>query len=160
MTCFKTPSTSMKRIWAQVRRTARLLDDVPPIHQAKDTARDAIISIKRLQSLALWLDCCGLSTKTTTLHHEQQRWRKRTTRRGGGGSDGSFQQVKQQRCIASFAWSNAFLTHHTALQYNTLLFSDVCTKYQEASKIVNLCLSGLVEQCVAGAKIVDLCQVR
>mmetsp|Transcript_5105 Transcript_5105/g.9385 ORF Transcript_5105/g.9385 Transcript_5105/m.9385 type:complete len:400 (-) Transcript_5105:164-1363(-) len=36
--------------------------------------------------------------------------------------------------------------------------SDVCTKYQEASKIVNLCLSGLVEQCVAGAKVVDLCQ--
>ena len=37
--------------------------------------------------------------------------------------------------------------------------SDVCTKYQEASKIVNLALSGLVQQCVPGAKIIDLCQV-
>jgi hypothetical protein len=36
--------------------------------------------------------------------------------------------------------------------------SDVCTKYQEASKIVNLCLQGLIGQCVPGAKIVDLCQ--
>jgi len=36
--------------------------------------------------------------------------------------------------------------------------SDVCTKYQEAAKIVNLALTGLVSQCVAGAKIIDLCQ--
>lgn len=36
--------------------------------------------------------------------------------------------------------------------------SDVCTKYQEASKIVNLALTGLVTQCVAGVKIIDLCQ--
>jgi len=36
--------------------------------------------------------------------------------------------------------------------------SDVCTKYQEASKIVNLALTGLVSQCVVKAKIVDLCQ--
>jgi hypothetical protein len=51
--------------------------------------------------------------------------------------------------------------HHTTLQYTLSHYrSDVCTKYQEASKIVNLCLSGLVEQCVAGAKVVDLCQVR
>uniref|UniRef100_A0A7S2A2K4 Peptidase M24 domain-containing protein n=1 Tax=Trieres chinensis TaxID=1514140 RepID=A0A7S2A2K4_TRICV len=36
--------------------------------------------------------------------------------------------------------------------------SDVCTKYQEASKIVNLALTGLVSQCLPGAKIIDLCQ--
>lgn len=36
--------------------------------------------------------------------------------------------------------------------------SDVCTKYQEASKIVNLTLEGLVQQCVPGAKILDLCE--
>jgi len=36
--------------------------------------------------------------------------------------------------------------------------SDVCTKYQEASKIVNLALQGLVSQCVPGAKIIDLCE--
>jgi len=36
--------------------------------------------------------------------------------------------------------------------------SDVCSKYQEASKIVNLALTGLVSQCVSGAKIIDLCQ--
>jgi len=36
--------------------------------------------------------------------------------------------------------------------------SDVCTKYQEASKIVNLALTGLVSQCVTGAKIIDLCK--
>lgn len=38
-------------------------------------------------------------------------------------------------------------------------FSDVCTKYQEASKIVNLALKGLMEQCVVGAKVLDLCKV-
>lgn len=36
--------------------------------------------------------------------------------------------------------------------------SDVCTKYQEASKIANLALTGLVGMCLPGAKIVDLCQ--
>uniref|UniRef100_A0A7S4JM53 Peptidase M24 domain-containing protein n=1 Tax=Odontella aurita TaxID=265563 RepID=A0A7S4JM53_9STRA len=36
--------------------------------------------------------------------------------------------------------------------------SDVCTKYQEASKIVNTALEGLVGQCLPGAKIIDLCQ--
>jgi methionine aminopeptidase len=35
--------------------------------------------------------------------------------------------------------------------------SDVCTKYQEASKIVNLALTGLLSQCVPGARILDLC---
>ena len=33
----------------------------------------------------------------------------------------------------------------------------MCTKYQEASKIVNLALTGLISQCVPGAKILDLC---
>eukprot|EP00934_Nitzschia_sp_Nitz4_P001419 Nitzschia sp. Nitz4//scaffold180_size44305//4424//6272//NITZ4_007234-RA/size44305-snap-gene-0.63-mRNA-1//-1//CDS//3329539452//1419//frame0 len=36
--------------------------------------------------------------------------------------------------------------------------SDVCTKYQEAAKIVNLTLEGLVGQCVVGAKVLDLCE--
>lgn len=36
--------------------------------------------------------------------------------------------------------------------------SDVCTKYQEAAKIVNLALTGLVSQCQPGAKILDLCE--
>lgn len=36
--------------------------------------------------------------------------------------------------------------------------SDVCTKYQEAAKIVNLALQGLVGQCVPGAKIIDICE--
>ena len=40
------------------------------------------------------------------------------------------------------------------------IISDVCTKYQEASKIVNLALQGLISQCVPGAKIVDLCKVN
>lgn len=34
----------------------------------------------------------------------------------------------------------------------------MCTKYQEASKIVNLALEGIVGQCVPGAKILDLCE--
>ena len=38
------------------------------------------------------------------------------------------------------------------------LNSDVCTKYQEASKIVNLTLEGLVAQTVVGAKVLDLCK--
>jgi len=37
--------------------------------------------------------------------------------------------------------------------------SDVCTKYQEAAKIVNLALQGLISQCVPGAKVMDLCKV-
>jgi len=36
--------------------------------------------------------------------------------------------------------------------------SDVCTKYQEAAKITNLALQGLIGQCVPGAKIIDLCE--
>ncbi|KAL9186700.1 hypothetical protein ACHAXT_005938 [Thalassiosira profunda] len=36
--------------------------------------------------------------------------------------------------------------------------SDVCTKYQEASKIVNLALTGLISQCVPGASVLDLCK--
>eukprot|EP00522_Entomoneis_paludosa_P013672 CAMPEP_0172439414 /NCGR_PEP_ID=MMETSP1065-20121228/412_1 /TAXON_ID=265537 /ORGANISM="Amphiprora paludosa, Strain CCMP125" /LENGTH=479 /DNA_ID=CAMNT_0013188095 /DNA_START=243 /DNA_END=1683 /DNA_ORIENTATION=+ len=36
--------------------------------------------------------------------------------------------------------------------------SDVCTKYQEAAKIVNLALTGLVGQIKAGAKVLDLCE--
>lgn len=36
--------------------------------------------------------------------------------------------------------------------------SDVCTKYQEASKIVNLTLEGLVSQTVVGAKVLELCE--
>ena len=30
--------------------------------------------------------------------------------------------------------------------------SDVCTKYQEASKIVNLALTGLLSQCLPGGE--------
>lgn len=36
--------------------------------------------------------------------------------------------------------------------------SDVTTKYQEAAKIVNLALQGLVGQCLPGAKVIDLCE--
>lgn len=36
--------------------------------------------------------------------------------------------------------------------------SDVCTKYQEASKIVNLTLEGIATQCLPGAKVLDICQ--
>ena len=36
--------------------------------------------------------------------------------------------------------------------------SDVCTKYQEAAKICNLALQGLIAQCVPGAKVLDLCE--
>lgn len=38
------------------------------------------------------------------------------------------------------------------------ILSDVCTKYQEAAKIVNLTLEGLVGQCIPGAKVIDLCE--
>jgi len=40
----------------------------------------------------------------------------------------------------------------------TLTNSDVCTKYQEASKIVNLALQGMIGECVPGAKVLDLCK--
>ena len=53
-----------------------------------------------------------------------------------------------------FAQSN-FVSFHD----NYAVISDVCTKYQEASRIVNLALTGLVSQAVAGAKVIDLCQV-
>lgn len=39
---------------------------------------------------------------------------------------------------------------------NFLNSSDVCTKYQEAAKIVNLTLEGLIGQCIPGAKVLDL----
>jgi hypothetical protein len=34
----------------------------------------------------------------------------------------------------------------------------VTTKYQEAAKIANLALTGVLQQCVAGAKLTDLCK--
>lgn len=43
--------------------------------------------------------------------------------------------------------------------FRTRANSDVCTKYQEASKIVNLALTGMVGQCVPGARVIDLCKV-
>ena len=46
----------------------------------------------------------------------------------------------------------------SSLDHKTRKNSDVCTKYQEASKIVNLALQGLITQCIPGAKIIDLCQ--
>jgi methionine aminopeptidase len=36
--------------------------------------------------------------------------------------------------------------------------SDVTTKYQEAAKIVNLALSGVVQQSTPGAAVADLCK--
>lgn len=39
-----------------------------------------------------------------------------------------------------------------------LIGSDVCTKYQEAAKIVNLTLEGLIAQCKVGALVLDLCK--
>jgi methionine aminopeptidase len=50
------------------------------------------------------------------------------------------------------------VTPHILLFFSRLKLSDVCTKYQEAAKIVNLALTGIVSQCVSGAKIVDICQ--
>lgn len=44
------------------------------------------------------------------------------------------------------------------LSENNTKISDVCTKYQEACRIVNLALTGIISQCVPGAKIFDLCQ--
>jgi len=41
---------------------------------------------------------------------------------------------------------------------NTNANSDVCTKYQDAAKIVNLTLEGLVSQTIVGAKVLDLCE--
>mmetsp|Transcript_952 Transcript_952/g.1185 ORF Transcript_952/g.1185 Transcript_952/m.1185 type:complete len:404 (-) Transcript_952:578-1789(-) len=36
--------------------------------------------------------------------------------------------------------------------------SDVTTKYKEASKIVNLALQGVIQQCTPGARIIDICK--
>lgn len=36
--------------------------------------------------------------------------------------------------------------------------SDVTTKYQEAAKIANLALQGVIQQCVPGARVNDLCK--
>lgn len=48
--------------------------------------------------------------------------------------------------------------NHTHLNFLSLSLSDVCTKYQEAAKIVNLALTGLVSQCLPGATILQLCE--
>jgi hypothetical protein len=55
--------------------------------------------------------------------------------------------------IFTFRTAFTLYSHHTPSFTN----SDVCTKYQEAARIVNLVLQGLVEQCKPGAKILDLC---
>lgn len=36
--------------------------------------------------------------------------------------------------------------------------SDVTTKYQEAAKIANMTLQGVIQQCVVGARVNDLCK--
>lgn len=38
------------------------------------------------------------------------------------------------------------------------IFSNVTTKYQDAAKIVNLALQGLVAQCLPGKKVIELCE--
>jgi curved DNA binding protein len=53
---------------------------------------------------------------------------------------------------------NSNATNGEEEEITDLSNSDVCTKYQEAAKIVNLALTGIVSQCVSGAKIVDICQ--
>jgi len=55
--------------------------------------------------------------------------------------------------------STESIKEETMEEITDLNNSDVCTKYQEASKIVNLALMGLIEQCIVGAKILDLCKV-
>ncbi|CBJ31951.1 conserved unknown protein [Ectocarpus siliculosus] len=45
-----------------------------------------------------------------------------------------------------------------AAEVTDLSNSDVTTKYQEASKIANLALQGVVQQCVANARVNDLCK--
>jgi hypothetical protein len=53
--------------------------------------------------------------------------------------------------------STLHITIYTSI-YTSCINSDVCTKYQEAAKIVNLALEGLVQQCLPGAKVLDLCE--
>ena len=60
-------------------------------------------------------------------------------------------------CICQFVHSPHLIVSIVVLSYFSPR-SDVCTKYQEASKIVNLALTGVVCQCVPGAKVIDLCQ--
>ena len=56
--------------------------------------------------------------------------------------------------LSSFIASQTdYLTHSLTTPH-----SDVCTKYQEASKIVNLALEGIVAQCLPGAKVLDICE--
>ena len=58
----------------------------------------------------------------------------------------------------SMSSTNLFSLLSTYIHHSqSISNSDVCTKYQEASKIVNLALTGLISQCIPGAKILDLC---
>lgn len=59
-----------------------------------------------------------------------------------------FAEELYSRLDFSLAFSDCKLT----------VYSDVCTKYQEAAKIVNLALQGLVSQCVPGGTILDICE--
>jgi len=60
--------------------------------------------------------------------------------------------------LRSFIWSSFLDLSHTTTRPQSTPRSDVCTKYQEAAKIVNLALQGLVSQCVPGAKVIDICE--
>jgi len=60
--------------------------------------------------------------------------------------------------LRSFIWSSFLDLSHTTTRPRSTTRSDVCTKYQEAAKIVNLALQGLVSQCVPGAKVIDICE--
>lgn len=55
-------------------------------------------------------------------------------------------------------WTRPHYLFFFYISSRSSFLSDVCTKYQEAAKIVNLTLEGLVGQCIPGAKVLDLCE--
>jgi hypothetical protein len=69
--------------------------------------------------------------------------------------------VRNQLCFilirqALIHSANSLISLIASLLSPTYNYSDVCTKYQEASKIINLALQGIVAQCLPGASIIDI----
>ena len=52
-----------------------------------------------------------------------------------------------------------YACHHHPHHHHLDPYSDVCTKYREASTIVDLALMQLIPKCVVGATVSELCKV-
>ncbi len=68
--------------------------------------------------------------------------------------------ARRTRLITCIAHCFHYIQRVDDLGLYIYIYSDVCTKYREASSIVDLALAQLIPKCVVGATVLELCKVR